>query len=113
MGARPGAVDLIGEHNLGDDRSGAIFKLAVLLVKDADAGNVRGQQIRRKLDALKAAADRAGERLGQGGLANAGDIFEQDMPFTKERNQQQFDHFLFAHDDAGDIFAHALGELLD
>ena len=53
-----GAVDLVGQHDLGHDRAGAELEVAGLLVVDRDAGDVAGQQVGRELDALEAAADR-------------------------------------------------------
>ena len=52
-----GAVDLVGQHDLGDDRPGAELELAAALVVDRHAGDVAGQQVGRELDALEGAAD--------------------------------------------------------
>ena len=45
LGTRRGAVDLVGEHELGQQGAGAKLELARLLVVDVDAGDVRGQQV--------------------------------------------------------------------
>ena len=86
LGSWPGPIDLIGEDDLRHHRPGPVLKLLALLVEDADAGNIRGEQIRCKLDALKATANRTGQRLCQHGLADTGDILQQDMAFAKKRN---------------------------
>ena len=60
---RRGPVDLVGEHDLGNDRPGAELEVAGLLVVDRDAGDIARQQIRGELDALEACSlrDRASD----------------------------------------------------
>ena len=52
---RRGAVDLVGQQQVGEDRSGleAELALAVLLDKDVRADDVGGHQVRRELDAVE------------------------------------------------------------
>ena len=70
--ARRGAVDFVGQQNVGEDGAFVEMKLLVALVEDGHAQNVRGQQIRRELDALEPGVNGTRERLGQGGFARAG-----------------------------------------
>ena len=49
LGAR--TVDLVGEHDVGEDRPGVELEGAGLLVVDRDAGDVARQQVGRELDA--------------------------------------------------------------
>src|SRR6266849_4354792 len=53
--ARGGAIDFVGEDDVGENRAGTKFKIARFRIVDADAENIAGEQIRRELDALKAA----------------------------------------------------------
>src|SRR5882762_871905 len=53
--ARGGAIDFVGEGYVGENRAGTKFKIARFRIVDADAENIAGEQIRRELDALKAA----------------------------------------------------------
>ena len=55
--ARRGAVDLVGQQHVGEDRAGQELEFARLLVEDAEAGDVAGQQVRRALHAGEPAAD--------------------------------------------------------
>ena len=45
-----GAVDLVAQHDVGEDRAGPELEVALLLVEDVDAGDVGGQQVGRELD---------------------------------------------------------------
>src|SRR5262249_51195856 len=65
--ARRGPVNLIGEHDLREDRPGAKLELRRLLVEDRYAGDVGGQQVRRALHAFEGAADAASQSPGQHG----------------------------------------------
>jgi len=53
LGLRSGAVDLIREQNVGEDRTGDEFEFLLVLVVDRHADDIRGQKIARKLNALK------------------------------------------------------------
>ena len=55
LGAGRGAVDLVGEHHVGEDRAGPELELGALLVEDGGADDVRGQQVRGELDAAEGA----------------------------------------------------------
>ena len=48
-----GAVDLVGEDHLREDRTGVEAEPAVLAVEDRHADDVRGQQVAGELDALE------------------------------------------------------------
>ena len=83
-----GAVDLVGEQHLAEDRSLAQDELVGLAVEDVGAGDVARQQVRRELDALVLAAEDAGERLGERRLGDAGDAFDQDVPGGEQGDEQ-------------------------
>ena len=62
--ARRGAVDFVGQHDLGEDRPGAELELARLLIEDRAAGHVGRQQVGRALDALETCSRRCGRTPG-------------------------------------------------
>ena len=103
--ARAGAIDFVSEDNAGQDRAGTKFEIVRLAVVDADANDIRGQQIGGELDALKADSQRGGEGLGQGRFADTGHIFQQDVAFAKEGNQQLIDALVLADDHLRDVVA--------
>ena len=75
---------------------------ALSLVQHRDAGHVAGQEIRGALDAAEAATNRAGQRPGQGRLADAGHVLDQQMPAGQHGNQGLLDRLGLADDDVGD-----------
>ena len=53
LGTRRGPVDLVGQQDVGEGRAGHELEVARLLVEDADAGDVAGQQVGRTLQAAE------------------------------------------------------------
>jgi len=100
--ARRGAIDFVGEHDIGEDRTGPKFKLARFGIVNADAKNVARKQIRSELDALEGAMKRFGESLSQGGLADARNIFDEQMAAGEQRDERELDGFFLAVDRACD-----------
>ena len=69
--ARRGPVDLVGQHDVGEDRAGTEDELLRLAVVQAAAGDVGGQQVGRELDAMELAGQAAGDGLAHQRLAHA------------------------------------------
>ena len=59
------AVDLVGENQIGEDRSEAGVEAAAGRIEDQRAGDVGRQKIGRELDALERSIDRRRERFHQ------------------------------------------------
>ena len=102
--ARRGAVDLVGQQDVAEGRTGAEDELVFLLIKIVEAGHVAGQQVRRKLDAAEPGRNGLGERLGEHGLAHAGHVFDQNVAVGDHGGQEQVDDRGRADHDAADIF---------
>ena len=98
--ARRGAVDFIGQHDVGKNRPVAEFKLAVLGIVDADAKHVARKQIRSELNPLEAAMKRFGKRLCQRGLADARYVFDKQVAPREQRDERKLDGLLLAEDGA-------------
>ena len=90
---RAGAVDLVGEHDVGEDRPAVELELALALVVDADAGDVTGQQVGGELDAAGRPGDALRDRASERGLAGAGEVLQQQVPFAEQGDEAQ------AHDE--------------
>ena len=88
LGAGRGAVDFIGQENVGEHGAFVELKLLLALVEDGDAENVRGQQVGGELHALEPGVDGFGQGLGQGGFAGAGKILEQHVAAGGEGREQ-------------------------
>ena len=97
------AVDFIRQHHVSEDRpfhKGEVPPLVGIL-EDFDAGDVRGHQVGRELDALGIEAERDAERVDQLGLGKAGDADQERMSAGKDRHQRVFDDAVLAENDGG------------
>ena len=83
--------------------TGAKLEIAGFLVVDGNAGDVRGQKVRRALQPLHLDIDRTRQGTRQHGFAGAGHILQQHMPATEERDDSQLDDRPFADDDLLDV----------
>ena len=108
LGRRP--VDLVAEHDVGEDRPRLELELAELLVEGADPGDVAGQQVRGELDAPHRAVDGPGQRLGQHRLADPGHVLDEHVPLGEQHGQRQPDRVRLALDDGLDGLADAVGD---
>jgi hypothetical protein len=81
--ARRGAVDFVGQHNLGEERAGAELEVGGLGIENGTAGDVVGQEIGRALDAFESAAQAAGQGAGQHGFGHARHVLQQHVPSAR------------------------------
>jgi len=91
------AVDFVCEDNLRHNRPRPKLELHALLVEDAHPRHITGQHVGRKLDAAEDAAHALGQRAREHGLAHAGDIFDQQVPFAQERDERQANFLILAN----------------
>ena len=68
----------------------------VPLVVDADAEHVARQQVARELDAPQLAADGLGEGARERGLADAGDVLDEQVAAREERDERELDGVVLA-----------------
>ena len=109
LGSR--AVDLVGQHDVGEERTRLEDELALGGLPDAHADDVGRQHVRGELDALEADADGAGERGGQRRLPHAGDVLDQEVPAREEAHHGQSHHFRLPHESAADVFFEAVNQV--
>ena len=102
LGLRRGPVDLVADDDVGEDRARLELELAALLVVDRDAGDVAGQQVGGELDAAHRAVDRAGQRLGEHRLADAGDVLDEQVALGEHHGDREPHGVALALDDALD-----------
>ena len=79
LGAAGGPVELVGQKQVAHQGSGVVLKAPALLVVDGKSGEVGGHHIRGELHPLTAQAQGLGKGQGHGGLAHAGDVFQQNV----------------------------------
>ena len=87
LGLGGGAVDLVGQKEIADRRAGLVLKIAQLLVVDGEAGDVRRHDVGGKLHAVVVQREGLGEGHGQGGLAHAGDVVEEDVTLCQQGHE--------------------------
>ena len=63
-----------------------------------------GEQVRSELDSPERTVDTGGEGPGQQGLADAGDVLDQDVPFGQQGDDGEPDHLGLAEDHESDVF---------
>ncbi len=83
-GSWGGAVDLVADDDVGEDGARAELELVVRRAVDVDAGEVARQEVGRELDAADLAVDRASQGLGERGLADTGDVLDEEVPLRQE-----------------------------
>ena len=91
-----GAVDLVGQQNVGEDRAALEFEFLLQRRIHRDSQHVGRQHVAGKLHALKGAVDGAGESLPQRGLADAGNALDQQVSAGKNADQRQPDNIVLA-----------------
>lgn len=103
LGARVGAVDLVGQHDVGEHRAGAQGERAILGVVDRPAHDIGRHEVGRELDALERQAHRHRQRARQHGLAQAGHVLDQQVPAGHDGGERQFHLLVLALQDFFDI----------
>jgi hypothetical protein len=103
LGLRRGPVDLVADHQVGEHGPGPELEVVRLLVVDADAGHVRRQQVGGELDPADRAVHRARQRLGQLGLADSGNVLDEQVTLGEQDHDRQPDGLRLAVDDPLDV----------
>ena len=106
LGFRRCAVDFVRENDVGENRAANKDKRAfpglIRFLENVRAGNVRGHQVRRKLDAIELQRHDLRQRIDDHRLRQSRHAHEQAVASGKNTNQQSFDDLFLADDD----FAH-------
>ena len=94
-----GAVDLVGQHQLGEHGAWQEAECALVALEDRDARYIGRQQVAGELDARELQAEQTGQRVGQGRLAHAGQVFDQQMTIGEQAGNGQPDFSTLAEND--------------
>ena len=105
-----GAVDLVGEDHLGEQRAGLKFETAVIAVEDRGADDVGRQQVAGELDAPERQAEDRRQAAREQRLADAGNVLDQQVPVGEQAGDGEADLVLLAKDDLADFLDGLLGE---
>ena len=105
-----GAVDLVDEHDVREDRAGPELELPLALVVDRQPGHVRRLQVRRALDPRRRRTlDRLGDRARQHRLRRPRNVLEQHVTPTDQGGQDELDLVALAVDDRLDVLEKPIG----
>ena len=100
------AVDLVGQHHVGEDRTGLELEkrpaLGVLL-DDVRADDVSGHQVRRELNAREPKVQHVREGVHQAGLADAGNTLEKHVTAREQARHGAGDDLLVSDDASPDL----------
>ena len=100
---RSGAIDLIDQHDVGEQRPGAKHETALALVEHVHADDVARHEVRGPLDAFELPAESVRERLGEQRLAQARHPLHEHVAARDERDDEGADRRLRADDDATEL----------
>jgi len=109
LGLRRGAVDLIRQQQVGEDRAAHEFESARASVglEDFGAGDVGWHQVGRELDPLEPEVEDLGDRFDEEGLGEAGRAGDEAMTACEERDEDLIDGLALSDDDLGQFGADA------
>ena len=100
---RRGAVDLVGEEEIREDRPWPKLEVGVALVPDRGPRHVGRHEIRRELDAREPDPEHSGEGAGRESLCEARVVLEQDVPVGEEAEQHELECVTLADDGPLDL----------
>jgi hypothetical protein len=111
LGLRGGAIDLVREDQVREDRAGLELEdpLAAFFDEDVGARDIRRHQVGRELDPVERAIDDVGDRPHEHRLAEARHAFEEDVRVREEARQRLSDELTLADDDTTDLALDRLG----
>ena len=84
--------------------AGSVFELTDLLVVYGGASDVAWKKVGCELDAFEVAAGGDGDGSSEHCLADAGDVFDEDVSAAEECDDCESDSGVFADDDSSDVF---------
>jgi hypothetical protein len=108
-----GAIDLVGQQQVGEDRPLLHAELARFLVQNLRTDDVGRQQIDRELDPRELQIHGLGHGVDQQRLGQARHALQHQVAAGEQRDQDAFHHGVLADDHFGhaaaDVVAEAIG----
>ena len=103
LGLRGGSIDLVGQDDVGEEGARLEDERAALGLPDRDAEDIGREHVGGELDALEAGADGSRQRGGQRGLADAGDVLDQQVTARHQADHGEAHHLRLADQGAADV----------
>ena len=89
-GCRRRAIDFVGEQEGGEDRAWDKGEFVFLEVEHARAGDVRGHEVGRELNARELAAEKVRQGADQQRLGDAGHALDQRVLADEDRDERLY-----------------------
>ncbi|MEY3459534.1 MAG: hypothetical protein RL215_2691 [Planctomycetota bacterium] len=109
LGFGRSAVDFVGENDVVEEWSGdeAEFALSggAIFLEDIGAGDIGGHEVGSELDPGEGHGQAAGDGADHECFGESWDAFEEHVSLAEEGDEQLFDDFVLADDDASDLFS--------
>ena len=103
LGLGRGAVDLVGQDQLGEDGTGMEVEAFRCAVVDRHPDDVCGQQVAGELDALVVQVEEGGQEMGEGGLAHARQVLDEQVSAAQQAGHGQAQDPGLAEDDVAGL----------
>src|SRR5881409_475587 len=113
LGLRRGAVDLVRQEDVREDRAASEDEVAGLAVEHVRPRDVRRQQVRRELDAAEREAEARREAFRDQCLRQPGDVFDQQVAVSEDRPEDALEHRALADDHGLDRVEEVAADLPD
>ena len=104
------AVHLVGEQDIGEDRSRLKFEKLLaegIFLDNVGAGDVRRHEVGRELDSRKLQAHHIAQSRNQLGLAQTGHSLQQDVAAGEQTHDYAVDDFAVTDDDLSNFIPDA------
>ena len=94
-----GAVDFVGQQDVGEDRAAVHVERGRGLVEDLRAEDVGRQEVDRELHAAELQVDGPGHGADQQRLGQSGHALQEQVSAGEQRDQHALDHLFLTDDD--------------
>ena len=92
LGLGRSAVDLVGEQDVGEDRSPPKLEVGGALIVDRGSRHVGGHQVRRELNALEVQAHRRREGTRQERFRHSRVVLDEQVAVGQQPHHDQLEH---------------------
>ena len=112
LGLGRGAVDLVGQQQVGEHRAFAHAEIARPLIEDFRADHVGGEHVDGELDAGELEIDRLGHGVDQQRLGQSRHSLQHEVPAGEQGDQDALDDHVLADNDLGHAAADLVAEVV-
>jgi hypothetical protein len=96
LGTGHGAIEFVDQKDVAKNRAGDKTEIVGSAIEDRQTGYIGGEEITGTLHPAEKEAGRARQGQSQGRLAEAGTIFQQQVPAAKQGNDRQLQGIVLA-----------------